>query len=166
MPNLVLFQPDIAQNVGALMRLSACLDLTLHIVEPCGFPWNLRKIQQAGMDYIAHVRYHRHNSWEDFLHHVATQAPGRLLLMTTKGSQDYGTFRYMDTDYLIAGSESTGAPDYVHARADGRVLIPMHGAMRSLNIACASAMIIGEALRQTKPSLSQGASNHDHPPQR
>ncbi len=146
MLNLVLFQPDIAQNVGALMRLCACLDIHLHVVEPCGFPWNRRKIQQAGMDYIDHVALTRHDSWEAF---TQTVQNGRLILMTTKGAQPYTDFTFEDGDYLIAGSESSGAPDYVHDRSDARLLIPMHGTMRSLNIATACAMIAGEALRQT-----------------
>lgn len=143
--NLVLFQPDIAQNVGALIRLCACLDLRLHIVEPCGFPWDTRKIRQVAMDYLDHVEIIRHSSWDDF---ISAADNGRLILMTTKAAQPYTAFSFADGDYLIAGSESSGAPDYVHARADGRVIIPMRGGMRSLNIACSVAMISGEALRQ------------------
>lgn len=147
MLNLVLFQPDMAQNVGALMRLCACLDIHLHVVEPCGFPWNRRKIQQVGMDYIDHVTLTRHDSWDHFLAHAKG---GRLLLMTTKGAKSYFDCDFQDGDFLIAGSESTGAPDYVHDAANERILIPMHGKMRSLNIATASAMIAGEALRQIR----------------
>lgn len=143
--NIALFQPDIAQNVGALMRLCACLDVHLHVIEPCGFPWDNRKIRQAGMDYIDHVALTRHDSWDRFLDHAGSS---RLLLMTTKGATPYTDFTFLQGDYLIAGSESRGAPDIVHQRADARLLIPMHGAMRSLNIATATAMIAGEALRQ------------------
>lgn len=148
MLNLALFQPDIALNVGALMRLCACMNIRLHIIEPCGFPWNPRKIQQAGMDYVRHVDLVRHESWDAFLTHVNADGGGRLILMTTKGAVSYADYTYKEGDYLIAGSESTGAPDYVHDRAEARILIPMHGKMRSLNIACASSMICGEALRQ------------------
>ncbi len=145
--HLALFEPDIALNVGALMRLCACMEIRLHIIEPCGFPWNRRKIQQAGMDYIDHVDYIRHNSWDDFLEHTNLEQ-SRLILMTTKSAQPYTDFTFQSGDILIAGSESKGAPEYVHTRSDARLLIPMHGKMRSLNIACASSMIVGEALRQ------------------
>ena len=149
---LALFEPDIALNVGALMRLCACLEICLHIIEPCGFPWNKRKIQQSGMDYIDHVDYMRHNSWDDFINYAAHKQ-SRLILMTTKGACSYTDFSFQPGDILIAGSESAGAPVYVHARSDARLFIPMYGEMRSLNIACASAMIVGEALRQIQ-SLS------------
>lgn len=144
--NIALFQPDIAQNVGALMRLCACLDVHLHVIEPCGFPWDARKIRQAGMDYVDHVRLTRHDSWDAFLEEAGNR---RLLLMTTQGATPYTDFQFRENDILIAGSESRGAPDTVHQRADARLLIPMKGAMRSLNIATATAMIAGEALRQT-----------------
>ncbi len=145
--NIALFQPDIAQNVGTIMRMCACLDITLHVIEPCGFPWDRKKIRQSGMDYIDHVQLVRHDSWDHFLAH---SDGARLILMTTKGAQPYTGFTYKSGDYLVAGSESTGAPDYVHDRADGRVLIEMSPQMRSLNVACATAMITGEALRQIK----------------
>lgn len=142
---LALFEPDIPQNVGAAMRLCACLDVTLHIIEPCGFLWQPRKIQQAGMDYMQHARYQRHDSWDDFLRYTEGR---RLVLMTTKSAESYYDFTFAAGDILVAGSESTGAPTYVHEAAGGRICIPMHGAMRSLNVINASAMIVGEALRQ------------------
>lgn len=149
MLEIAFFQPDIPQNVGAMMRLSACLGLRLHVIEPCAFPWNPRKIQQAGLDYVEAVELVRHASWEDFL--IFAQGR-RIVLMTTKSAQSYLDFTFREGDILLAGSESSGAPDYVHKAADssggGRVVIPMRNGMRSLNIVNASAMIIGEALRQ------------------
>lgn len=145
--NLALFEPDIPQNVGAAMRLCACLDVTLHIIEPCGFLWQPRKIAQSGMDYIHHVDLMRHDDWDCFIKWANDR---RLVLMTTKSAQSVYDFAFQDGDVLIAGSESTGAPDYVHDAAKGRICIPMHGAMRSLNVINASAMIVGEALRQVR----------------
>ena len=146
MISLALYQPDIPQNVGAMMRLSACLGLYLHIIEPCGFPWDDRKIRQAGMDYIDHVRYQRHVSWAAFQAHAG---PRRLILMTTKASVPYPAFSFVSGDILLAGRESSGVPDDVHATVQGRVAIPMKGGLRSLNVVNATAMIVGEALRQT-----------------
>lgn len=146
MINLVLFQPDIALNVGTLMRLCACTGVRLHVIEPCGFPWNPRKIQQSALDYFDHVDMVRHASWDHFVQ--AERDKGRFILMTTKGAQVYTQVHYEAGDYLIAGSESAGAPDYVHTASDARIFIPMRDGLRSLNIACASAMIVGEALRQ------------------
>jgi tRNA (cytidine/uridine-2'-O-)-methyltransferase len=142
---LAFFQPDIPQNVGAMMRLGACLGLRLNIIEPCGFPWNLRKIQQAGLDYVDDADFLRHQSWDDFL--LYTQGR-RIILMTTKSAQSYLDFEFQGGDILLAGNESSGAPEYVHNAAGGRVVIPMKSGMRSLNIVNASAMIVGEAIRQ------------------
>ena len=143
--SLALYQPDIPQNVGAAMRLCACLDIDLHIIEPCGFPWDERKIRQAGMDYVEAVTLIRHGSWESF----RKAQSGRLLLMTTKGADTHIDFTFKEGDILLAGRESTGVPDHVHETADGRVVIPMKDGLRSLNIINASAIILGEALRQT-----------------
>lgn len=147
MPAIAMFQPDIPQNVGAMMRLSACMGVALHIIEPCGFPWNPRKIQQSALDYAGHVDLHRHASWDDFL---AAAGESRLLLMTTHGALDYCHFEFQDGDILLAGSESTGAPDYVHEAADARIKIMMQAGLRSLNIVNATSMILGEGIRQIK----------------
>jgi tRNA (cytidine/uridine-2'-O-)-methyltransferase len=144
--SLSLYQPDIPQNVGAAMRLCACLGIDLNIIEPCGFPWKEKEFRRIGMDYIDHVTYHRHISWNAFLNHHE----GRIILMTTKGSISYTEFEFQDGDTLLAGRESVGVPDDVHDIADARVLIPMHGQARSLNVINACAMITGEALRQLK----------------
>lgn len=143
---LALYQPDIAQNVGAAIRLCACLGLGLDIIEPCGFPWDKRKIRQSAMDYIDHVDLTRYDNWDDFM---AKNAQSRIILMTTKASGDYLDFQFRKDDILLAGRESAGVPDFIHEQAGGRVKISMHGTMRSLNIVNASAMILGEALRQT-----------------
>lgn len=127
------------------MRLAACMGVELDIIEPCGFAWDERKIRQAAMDYIDHVNLNRYTSWEEF--HKNRQ--GRVILMTTKAALPYIDFHFEKSDILLAGRESAGVPDYVHEAADARVLIPMHGAMRSLNIVNATSMILGEALRQT-----------------
>lgn len=143
--HLALYQPDIPQNVGAAMRLCACLDVALHIIEPCGFPWDMRKIRQSGMDYVDAIEITRHESWAAFRENQG----GRILLMTTKGAQPYTEFEYKDGDILLAGRESAGVPDHVHEAADARLVIPMKAGIRSLNIINASAMVLGEALRQT-----------------
>ena len=141
---LALFQPDIPQNVGAAMRLCACMGMTLHIVEPCGFPWKEREFRRAAMDYIDLADCRRHSSWEAF--YKARQ--GRLILMTTQASTPYTSFEFREGDILVAGRESVGSPAVVHEQADARIVIPMHGPARSMNVVNACAMITGEALRQ------------------
>lgn len=129
------------------MRLCACLNVELDIIEPCGFVWNEKKIRQAGLDYLTHVRYERHESWQAFQN---ARQNNRIILMTTQGALPYTDFTFKDTDILLAGRESAGVPQDIHDNADGRILIPMKEGLRSLNIVNASAMILGEALRQTR----------------
>ncbi|MGQ0527092.1 MAG: tRNA (cytidine(34)-2'-O)-methyltransferase [Alphaproteobacteria bacterium] len=145
MPSLALYQPDIPQNVGAAMRLAACLGLDLHIIEPCGFPWDERKIRQSGMDYTELAQCRRHNSWQTFREQAKHR---RIILMTTKADKNYTDFDFQPGDILLAGRESAGVPQEIHAAADACICIPMQGAARSLNIVTAAAMIAGEALRQ------------------
>lgn len=142
--SLTLYQPDIPQNVGAAMRVCACLGIRLNLIEPFGFAWKEKEFRRSGMDYIDQVDCERYTSWEKF----CEAHQGRMILMTTKGSVSYTAFDYQQGDTLIAGRESAGVPDTVHHRADARVLIPMHGAARSMNVINASSMIIGEVLRQ------------------
>ena len=142
---LALYQPDIPQNVGAAIRLCACLGCGLHIIEPCGFPWDVRKIRQSAMDYYDAARLERHGSWEKF----REQRRGRLVLLTTKGAVPYTDFTFQPDDILVAGRESAGVPEDVHNAADARLLIPMRPGFRSLNVINAAAMVLGEALRQT-----------------
>ncbi len=146
MIEIALYQPDIPQNMGAAIRLCACLGIRLHIIEPCGFPINDKKIKQSGMDYISQVDLIRHNSWESF---TSINNDKRLILMTTKSSKPYVDFTFSNDDILIAGRESAGVPIHVHDHVHHRLLIPMTGQARSLNIINATAMITGEALRQT-----------------
>jgi tRNA (cytidine/uridine-2'-O-)-methyltransferase len=142
---VALFQPDIPQNVGAAMRLCACLGAGLDIIEPCGFIWDERKIKQAALDYFDKTDLVRYESWGKFIEN----RQGRLILMTTKAALPYTGFEFRKDDILLAGRESAGVPDEVHDAADGRVLIPMQNGLRSLNVVNAAAMILGEALRQT-----------------
>lgn len=145
MLNIALYQPDIPQNVGAAMRLCACMGLTLDIIEPCGFPWDPKKIRQSGMDYVGQVDIIRHNSWETF---KAAYPNRRIILMTTKSSIPYTDFKFQSGDILMAGRESAGVPIDIHQELENRVVIPMAGTARSLNIINATSMITGEALRQ------------------
>lgn len=147
---LALFQPDIPQNTGTLLRLGACLDLPVDIIEPCGFVFNEKAMRRAGMDYLDKVEYRRHNSWADFLAYRAQNPKeyGRIVLMTTKASQPYVDFGFQDNDVILMGRESAGVPDEVHHTADARVVIPMDENTRSINMAISAAMVVGEALRQ------------------
>lgn len=145
---IALFQPDIPQNTGAILRLAACLDFVVDIIEPAGFPVTDRHFRRSGMDYLDHVAITRHDSWRAF--QVAHAARGgRLVLATTAGSIALPNFVFAATDTLLLGRESAGAPDYVHATADAAVHIPLANGMRSLNVAMAAAIFASEALRQT-----------------
>ena len=146
---LALYQPDIPQNAGSLMRLCACLGVAMDIIEPCGFLLSDRNFRRSGLDYRAGVDLTRHESWAAYRAKPAAQGQERLLLLTTKGTQPYADFAFTPTDTLLLGRESAGVPDDVHAAADARLLIPMLPGMRSLNVAQAAAMVLGEALRQT-----------------
>jgi tRNA (cytidine/uridine-2'-O-)-methyltransferase len=142
---LALFEPDIPPNLGTILRLGACLDVPVHVIEPCGFPFSVQAVRRSAMDYLEHADIHRHDSWE----HFTTERPdGRLVLMTTKAAIPYTEFRFAPDDILLLGRESKGAPDYVHAAADARLLIPLKPDLRSINVATAAAMVLGEALRQ------------------
>lgn len=151
MPQLVLYQPDIAQNFGALLRLSACLGLPLHVIEPCGFPLDDKRIRRAGMDYVDLAIWHRHNSWNAFERYRASSG-GALSLMTTKSSIPYTSHTFSDDEFLLFGRESTGVPEAIHQSADHRLTIPMAGEARSLNLAMSAAIVAGEAVRQSRAS--------------
>ncbi len=142
---LALFEPDIPQNTGTLLRLAACFDLSVDIIEPCGFVFNDQKMRRAGMDYLNMVDCMRHNSWQDFY----DQHQGRIVLLTTKGAQSYVSFDFQKNDILLLGRESAGVPDYVHNAVDARLRIPMRENARSINVAIAGAIVLSEALRQT-----------------
>ena len=148
MPDLVLYQPDIPQNTGTILRLAACLDVTVHVVEPAGFPLSDHALKRAGMDYLERVTLHRHVTFEAFEAWRGAQER-RLVLLTTAGSEPYHRFDFRKDDLLLLGRESAGVPPAVHDTADARLIIPLTPGMRSLNVAVAGAMVLGEALRQT-----------------
>ena len=154
---LALYQPDIPQNAGSLMRLCACLGVAMDIVEPCGFLLSDRNFRRAGMDYRAGLDLTRHDSWEAFRRNRAAKGGGRVLLLTTKSAQPYTDFAFMPGDTLLVGRESAGVPEAVHTQVEARLLIPMWAGMRSLNVAQAAAMVLGEALRQIQgfPALPE-----------
>ena len=142
---LALFQPDQAGNVGAAMRLAACLGVPLDVIEPCGFPWGEKAIRRAGMDYGEIANVTRHGDWDAFVGAL----PGRLVLLTTSGGAALPDAKFHVEDTLLMGSESAGAPPFVHERADLRVRIPLAAGARSLNLAVAAGIALAEALRQT-----------------
>ncbi len=146
---IALFQPDIPQNTGTILRLCACLDVAAHIIEPAGFPVSDRHFRRAGMDYLDQVAITRHVSWSKF-EQWRSDAGHRLVLFTTKGAGSYLDYRYRPDDVLLFGRESAGVTDEVVAAADARLVIPIKPGLRSLNIAMATAMALGEALRQTR----------------
>jgi tRNA (cytidine/uridine-2'-O-)-methyltransferase len=142
---LVLYEPDIPQNAGTLMRLCACLGVPLDIVEPCGFFLDDRRLRRAGLDYLDRAELTRHPSWAAY----RESARGRLVLLTTQGARPYTDFAFAPDDNLVVGRESAGVPPAVHGAADARLAIPMRQGLRSINVALAAAMVLGEALRQT-----------------
>lgn len=159
MPRLALFQPDIPQNTGTMLRLAACLGVAVDIVEPAGFDVSDRNFRRAGLDYLDRVEILRHRSWEAF-ETWRRQASRRLVLATTRGALPYADFAFRADDVILVGRESAGVPDAVHTAADARIVIPMQAGLRSLNVAVSAAMLLGEALRQTRafPPLSPDES--------
>jgi tRNA (cytidine/uridine-2'-O-)-methyltransferase len=145
--HLALYEPDIAPNTGTILRLCACLGVTAHIIEPAGFPVSDRAFRRAGMDYLDQVTLRRHTSWAAFEEWRRAEQM-RLALFTTRATTSYLAHRYGD-EVLLFGRESSGVPDEVHAAADVRLAIPMRTGLRSLNVAMACAMAVGEGLRQT-----------------
>ncbi len=177
---VAMYQPDIPQNVGAMIRLCACLDVPLDIIEPCGFLWNVKKIRQSAMDYYEHAKITRHASASSFFEQYTSvklesdkagkdkagkdededegesetkrnennNLKNRIILMSTKASIPYTDFKFKCGDILLAGRESAGVPENIHQQVGSRVFIPMRNNLRSLNIVNATAMILGEALRQ------------------
>jgi tRNA (cytidine/uridine-2'-O-)-methyltransferase len=146
---LALYQPDIPQNTGTMLRTCACLGVDAAIIEPAGFPTTDRHFRRSGMDYLDHVNLMRHISYEHFTQWRVKEGR-RLVLLSTKASQNYTDFAFERGDILMVGRESAGVPEHVHAGADARVLIPLRGDLRSLNVAMAAAMVMGEALRQLR----------------
>jgi tRNA (cytidine/uridine-2'-O-)-methyltransferase len=142
-----LYEPDIPQNTGTILRLAACLGLEVHIIEPAGFPVSDRAFRRAGMDYLDDVALSRHRSWVEFERWRGAHSL-RLVLFTTKAATSYLDHRYEARDILLFGRESAGVPDGVHQAADVRLCVPMRPGMRAINVALTCAMAVGEALRQ------------------
>ena len=142
---LALFEPDIPQNTGAMLRLAACMDVAVDVIEPCGFVWSDRYMRRSGMDYLERVDLTRYASWEVY----REGRQGRLILLTTKGAQSHTSFTFQMNDTLLLGRESAGVPDNIHFCADARIRVPMRKGERALNVALTAAMVLGEALRQT-----------------
>lgn len=142
---IALYQPDIAGNVGAILRTAACMGIGVDLIEPMGFTWSDKAVARSGMDYVGVVDVVRHVDWEAFLEQVT----GRIVLLTTKGAVRLDVAEFREDDVLLMGSEGTGVPEEVHARADVRVLIPMRPGLRSMNISVATGIVAAEALRQT-----------------
>ncbi len=148
---LALFQPDMPQNTGTMLRLGACVDVEVDIIEPCGFVFSEHALRRYGMDYLEFVKYRRHNSWDDFLKYAKEHPDeyGRIVLLTTKSSHPYTKFEFLPNDVLLLGRESAGVPQIVHDTVDARLVIPMTKVARSINVAVSATMVLGEALRQT-----------------
>ena len=145
---LALYQPDIPQNAGNILRLGACLGVPVHLIGPAGFDMSDRALRRSGMDYLAHAEIVRHIDWHGF-EAGRREAGTRLVLLTTRADLAYLDFGFAAGDILLLGRESAGVPDEVHAATDARIVVPMRPGLRSLNVASAAAMVLGEALRQT-----------------
>ncbi len=151
MLRLALFQPDIPQNAGTLLRTCACLGVGADLVEPAGFPTSDRHFRRAGLDYLDSLTLRRHTSFASFEGWRAGERPKpRLVLLTTGAERDYRDFAFLQGDILMVGRESAGVPEEVHEVADVRLTVPMVPGFRSLNVAVAAAMVLGEALRQLR----------------
>ena len=155
---LALYQPDIPQNTGAVLRLAACLGVGVDIIEPCGFLLDDRRMRRAGMDYLEAVDWCRHPGWDAFRAQLGSgDTNARLILLTTSAETFHHQFAFSPHDVLLLGRESAGVPPEVHAAADARIRVPMRPGLRSLNQATAAALVLGEALRQTDAFPDSGA---------
>lgn len=150
---LAIYEPDIPQNTGTMLRMAACLGVAADVIEPCGFVMSDARLKRAGMDYLLQAEIRRHASWTAFrewrLAARRTHGGHRLVLLTTKGETPYAAFHFAADDILMVGRESAGVPEDVARDADARLAIPLASGLRSLNVATAAAMVLGEALRQT-----------------
>jgi len=147
---IALFEPDIPQNTGTILRLAACLGVAVDIIEPTGFVMSDRALKRAGLDYLDKVEICRHRSFQHFHTNLIQNPHKRLVVLTTKAEVAYTDFDFSTHDTLLLGRESAGVPDHVHEIADARIVIPMCKNLRSINVAAAAAMVVGEALRQTR----------------
>jgi tRNA (cytidine/uridine-2'-O-)-methyltransferase len=146
---LALYQPDIPQNTGTILRLGACMGVAVDIIEPCGYAFSDKKFRRAGMDYLEQAEYKRHQSWEFFLEWQKSNNR-RLVLLSTKAELNYTDFCFRPEDTLLLGRESAGVPQSVADIVDKKITIKMRPEARSLNVAVAASMVLGEALRQIK----------------
>ena len=146
---LVLFEPDIPQNAGTLFRLAACLEVPVDLIEPCGFHLDDRRLRRAALDYLDALDLTRHASWQAYARTLTRAAGSRLVLLTSHAELPYTEFAFRPGDSLMVGRESAGVPDHVHRAAHARLRIPIRPHLRSINVALAAAMVLGEALRQT-----------------
>jgi len=146
MPAIALFEPEIAGNVGTIIRTAACFNAPLHIIEPCGFPFDMQRIKKSALDYIEHALIFRHSSFDDFFATEIIAKKSRLILATTKGDVDYRKFEFAPNDIIIFGKESAGVPEYIARKADAKIFIPMQNQMRSLNIAISCGIILARAV--------------------
>lgn len=145
--SLAFYQPDIPQNIGAAMRLCACMNICMEIIEPTAFLWKDSAFRRTGMDYIEHLHLVKHAGWDAF---KETNTDRRIILLTTKTDQSYTDFTFQTGDILMCGAESAGVPQAIHNACTNRVTIPMHGDCRSLNVVNAASMVLGEAIRQVR----------------
>ena len=146
---LALYQPDIPQNLGSILRLCACLEVMCHIIEPCGFILDDKRMKRVAMDYAEQANYQRHTSWERFQEYAKANN-NRVVLLTTKSTQSLYDFSFAPSDVILMGRESAGVPQDVADAADARLRIPMSASARSLNIAQAASMALGGGLRQVR----------------
>jgi len=145
---IALYQPDIAQNTGAILRLAACLNVAVDIIEPAGFDISSRALRRSALDYFDKADLKRHRTFADFKRE-AEMTGGRLILLTTRAQTAYHNIVFENSDIILAGRESSGVPEEVHASVNLRIRIPMRADLRSLNVAVSLAIVLGEALRQT-----------------
>ncbi len=149
MIELALYQPDIPQNTGTLLRLCACWGIKMHLIEPLGFIFNEHKMRRAGMDYIDHVEYIRHASFKAFKEDTVSHKK-RIVLSSTKGATFLQKFEFSENDIILMGRESAGVPDEVHKQSEARIRIPMKKEMRSLNMAVSASIMVSTAMLQIK----------------
>ena len=147
---ICVFQPDIPQNLGALLRISACLDVPVDIIEPCGFPFSEKKFKRTAMDYIRHANVKTFIDYQSFKDQQSEDPSSRVILLTTKSKRNYLDFRFRKNDRLLLGRESAGVPEYVHETVDDAVTIEMPGKGRSLYVVVSCVMVLSEAIRQTR----------------
>ena len=145
MLKIVLFQPEIAGNVGSIIRCCACFDAEFHVIEPLGFPFDLQRIKRSAMDYIESVKIVRHPSFENFFAENIIKNNARLILASTQGTEDVQGFKFKDNDYILFGKESAGVPDFIHSKAHHKILIKMKNNQRSLNLAISCGIFLAKA---------------------